>query len=60
MRPTATVTVPTEPAAYARWLTGRMHAVAHLISRDERVDLDNDTRAGLVEAARALLAAVDA
>lgn len=59
MSDTTTVTVPTDPAAHARWLAGRMSALATLISRDDRAQLSDLERESLTDAAHALLAALE-
>lgn len=54
-----TLTAPTEPAAYARWLAGKIGAFAGRLQSDERVQLTELEAEMLTAAATALLTALD-
>lgn len=59
---TTTVTVPTDTDDYARWLAGRIAAMASTARRAHLGgdQLGDDERQQLADAARALLAELDA
>lgn len=54
-----TLTAPTDPAAYGRWLAGKIGAFAGRLQSDERVQLTELEAEMLRDAAAALLTALD-